>query len=69
VPGGWAGTELRAKEAVRVITKTTNEPGWPASERLPGIGEAELDAGLRALAIERIYRARRFKLQLVVLDP
>ena len=30
------------------------------------MGEAEPDAGLRALAIERIYRVRRFKLHLVV---
>lgn len=49
-----------------MLTKTTNKTERPPSERLPGMGEAEPDAGLRALAIERIYRVRRFKLHLVV---
>ena len=43
-------------------TKRTERP---VSERLPGMGEAEQDYRLRALAIERIYRVRRFKLHLV----
>ncbi len=49
-----------------MLTKTTNKAERLASERLPGMGEAEPDTGLRALAIERIYRVRRFKLHLVV---
>lgn len=49
-----------------MLTKTTNKTERLASERLPGMGEAEPDAGLRTLAIERIYRVRRFKLHLVV---
>ena len=48
-----------------MLTKTTNKTE-SAPERLPGMGEAEPDAGLRALAIERIYRMRRFKLHVVV---
>ena len=48
-----------------MLTETTKETERLASERLPGMGEAEGDAGQRVLAIERIYRVRRFKLHLV----
>jgi hypothetical protein len=48
-----------------MATETLTKNERVAPERAPGIVELKRENTLRALAIERIYRLRRFKLHLV----
>ncbi len=47
-------------------TETLTKNERVAPERVPGILEPEGEGSMRALALERIYRLRRFKLHLIV---